>query len=355
MDLPMNASVDIKAMRNKTEDTSLLSKNHKVVSLFCGAGGLDLGFIDAGFEVCYAVDSDAAAIRTYNRNHPGELGKVMDLLETDVEQLCNLVIKECGKSTQVSGIIGGPPCQGFSQGNVGRHAGDPRNKLALKYANIVNAFHGKFGLKFFVFENVPEIRAKRNMEILNELRSELSTNFNIFEQELNSCNYQVAQNRKRLFIVGICKSYNLEEFHFPLPSDLKKKVVADVISDLPDPIYFSHSLSAGSIPFHQNHWTSRPRSKRFETGLMPSGGRSFIKLDWEKPSRTVAYGNREIHIHPNGQRRLSIYEAMQIQGFPFRYVLEGNLSQQVKQISNAVPPPVAEKIAQSIMDQILQG
>ncbi|EIK59557.1 DNA cytosine methyltransferase [Pseudomonas lactis] len=340
-------------VKNKTEGSGLSSDSHKVVSLFCGAGGLDLGFINAGFEVCFAADYDAAAIKTYNKNHPGGLGRVVDLLDTTVDQLCKSLVESCGEDLKVSGIIGGPPCQGFSRGNVGRHADDPRNQLALKYADIVNSFYHKFGLKFFVFENVPEIRAQKNKDFLEGLRSELSLNFDIYEKELNASNYQVAQARRRLFIVGVCKSLGAGEFVFPAPSPLKVKVVRDVISDLPEPVYLSSNLVAESIPYHQNHWTSRPKSKRFETGIMPVGGRSFIQLDWTKPSRTVAYGNREIHVHPNGKRRLSIYEALQLQGFPFKYVLEGNMSQQVKQVSNAVPPPVAEKIAESIMEQIL--
>ncbi|MNE98492.1 Modification methylase AplI [compost metagenome] len=95
-----------------------------------------------------------------------------------------------------------------------------------------------------------------------------------------------------------------------------------------------------------------PKSHRFKTGQMPVGGRSFIRLDWLKPSRTVAYGNREIHVHPDGTRRLSIFEAMQLQGFPFGYSLHGSLSAQVKQISNAVAPPVAEALAESVKRHI---
>ena len=93
----------------------------------------------------------------------------------------------------------------------------------------------------------------------------------------------------------------------------------------------------------------QPRSVRFREEYKPVvGARSFIKLGWDKPSRTVAYGHREIHIHPNGHRRLSIYEAMRLQGFPLEYQLTGTLSEQVTQISNAVPPPVAESIAKSL-------
>src|SRR5450830_1345778 len=101
----METSVaDTATVKNKTEGNSLSSKTHKVVSLFCGAGGLDLGFINAGFEVCYAADYDAAAIKTYNRNHPGDLGRVVDLLDTTVDQLCDSIVEACGDDQKISGI-----------------------------------------------------------------------------------------------------------------------------------------------------------------------------------------------------------------------------------------------------------
>jgi DNA (cytosine-5)-methyltransferase 1 len=92
----------------------------------------------------------------------------------------------------------------------------------------------------------------------------------------------------------------------------------------------------------------QPRSHRFKTGEF-GDGRSFRKLNWNEPSPTVAYGHREIHVHPDGKRRLSIYEAMLLQGFPEKkFELAGTLSEQVTQVSNAVPPPVAGAIAKTI-------
>ena len=94
-------------------------------------------------------------------------------------------------------------------------------------------------------------------------------------------------------------------------------------------------------------------SKRF---LQPEEsdqtGRSFRRLKWDQPSPTVAYGHREIHVHPSGRRRLSIYEAMLLQGFPDEFVLEGNLSAQVEQVSNAVPPPLARSLATAIKEAL---
>ena len=93
--------------------------------------------------------------------------------------------------------------------------------------------------------------------------------------------------------------------------------------------------------------------------LRPEGaqraGRSFRRLEWDKPSPTVAYGHREIHVHPDGRRRLSIFEAMRLQGFPTDFVLEGTFSSQVEQVSNAVPPPLAEALATAIKVAMRKG
>jgi DNA (cytosine-5)-methyltransferase 1 len=94
-----------------------------------------------------------------------------------------------------------------------------------------------------------------------------------------------------------------------------------------------------------------PRSRKFGENTAV-GGRSFRRLSWDDKSPTVAYGHREIHVHPNGKRRLSIYEAILLQGFPKKYWITGNLSQQVEQVSNVVPPPVAKAIAKAIKETI---
>jgi DNA (cytosine-5)-methyltransferase 1 len=97
----------------------------------------------------------------------------------------------------------------------------------------------------------------------------------------------------------------------------------------------------------------QPKSHRFLSPTAESGeGRSFRRLNWDAASPTIAFGHREIHVHPNGHRRLSIYEAMLLQGFPADFVLEGNLSEQVEQVSNAVPPPLARSIALAVKSAI---
>lgn len=348
----MNIKLSEALLEGIASDGEPKTEPMKVVSLFCGAGGLDIGFQKQGFKVEFAADYNEAAVKTYNYNHKKKKAHTLDLLETSAENVHLIATKNLKLGSTIDGIIGGPPCQGFSRANANRCHTDPRNQLALKYAEIVNKFYTKSNLKFFLFENVPEIKAKKNAEFLKLLRDSLSINFNIYEKEINAWDFGVPQIRKRYFIVGICKKNDLTHFEFPQPIKNKLKTVGSVLKDLPNPVYYSRELDQSEISFHPNHWTMRPKSKKFDSGEMPNGGRSFIKLDWDKPSRTVAYGNREIHIHPDGKRRLSIYEAMRLQGFPKKYVLQGNLSEQVKQISNAVPPPVAMALAKSLKEQI---
>ncbi len=127
----------------------------------------------------------------------------------------------------------------------------------------------------------------------------------------------------------------------------------EIIGSLPPPAIFERGMGTDEIPFHQNHWCLKPRSEKFFNGFLKEGdvkGRPFRVLEWSKPSWTVAYGHREVHIHPSGKRRLSIYEAMLLQGFRSDYVLKGTLSDQIRLVSDAVPPPLARAIAESVLE-----
>jgi len=127
------------------------------------------------------------------------------------------------------------------------------------------------------------------------------------------------------------------------------KSLREAIGDLDSPAFFSRSLTHDQIPVHPNHWTMQPRSPRFAQDVSKwKNGRSFRRTFWDKPSPTIAFGHREIHIHPNCARRLSIFEAMLLQGFPMSFVLKGTLSQQAEMVSNAVPPPLARSVALAV-------
>ncbi len=327
------------------------SNQVQVLSFFCGAGGLDLGFTKAGFDVVFAADYARAAVDTHNANTGKSIARILDLSTVSACEVQKLVEAE-RPGAMPRGVIGGPPCQGFSRANTQRSKADPRNDLAKHYAKMISELADLYPLDFFVFENVPELLAIENISILRSLKGTLTRKFQIFTACLNAADFGVAQTRQRLFLVGVRKREGeQQQFSFPAPTTATHATVESAIAGLPDPIFFHRSLTPDLIPFHPNHWTMQPRSPRFGADLV-TNGRSLIRLAWHKPSRTVAYGNREIHVHPSGMRRLSIYEAMLLQGFPPTYRLSGNLSEQVTQISNAVPPPVAFAIASAIIAQL---
>ncbi|CUJ42663.1 DNA cytosine methyltransferase [Achromobacter aegrifaciens] len=332
------------------EQTDMPQKQrNSVISLFCGAGGLDVGFKQAGFDVAFAVDYEKAAVDTHNFNFSSDSAAQIDLLKTSPDQFLELVKEKC-RDTRPIGIIGGPPCQGFSRANTQRSSCDPRNELANRYAKLVNALCRVYPIRFFLFENVPEILANKNAEFLASLKRRLNQKFIVSTTTINAADFGVPQTRIRFFMAGIRRDDDAKAFGFP-KGHCARVTVKQAIGHLPEATLFNKKLTPEDIPHHPNHWTMRPKSVRFQnqTASTARPGRCFIKLDWEKPSRTVAYGHREIHIHPEGHRRLSIYEAMLLQGFPVDYQLVGNLSQQVTQVSNAVPPPVANALAQKLV------
>lgn len=327
----------------------------KVVSLFSGAGGLDLGFQQAGFCLTFAVDLSAAAIQTHRRNFPGAVSVTADLEELGPDGVLAHLdgILEPGESI---GVIGGPPCQGFSRANTGSASNDPRNRLPLLYLQIVQALQGAYSVEFVLFENVLGIRdAKHSVTFRGILSKFREIGLTPDVNEYSALDYGVAQKRNRVIISGFCDEVAARTFKPTkvAPTDL---TVRAVIGSLPEPAFFSRDLDKSAIPHHENHWTMRPRSQRFSRpGGAYRSGRSFKRLEWDKPSPTVAYGHREIHVHPDGRRRLSIYEAMLLQGFPSSFVLEGTLSSQVEQVSNAVPPPLAKSLASAIDASLRQA
>jgi DNA (cytosine-5)-methyltransferase 1 len=171
--------------------------------------------------------------------------------------------------------------------------------------------------------------------------------FEVTEKELCAVDFGVPQKRRRIVLTCMRTGQG-----YTTVTPRKRKGVSTVreaISGMEAPAFFVRGMKADEIPVHPNHWTMQPKSRRFkDPDANNRSGRSFRRLSWETPSPTIAFGHREIHVHPEGRRRLSIYEALLLQGFPKDFVLLGNLSQQVEQISNAVPPPLARSVALAV-------
>lgn len=345
-----------------------------IISLFSGCGGLDLGFAQAGFRTVVALDINPVAVKTFNQNYntvakghidtelagSPSIAKVSDLSRENGNEVLQR-IEAMHFEFPVRGVIGGSPCQTFSHSNVRSNGDDIRHSLPGTYAAILKVLNEALSLDFFVFENVRGITFQKHSKEFALFKGQFEdAGFRLFEGLLDARNYNVAQKRPRVFVVGWNKDrYNYWDYLFPRPSDNASPSVRDAIGELPEPVYFQRGLTPADIPHHPNHWTMRPKSRKFEDGnLMPgqNKGRSFRVLSWDEPSWAVAYGNREIHIHPSGKRRLSVYEAMLLQGFPRQgYQLLGTLSDQIRQVSDAVPPPLARALAESVMAFLESG
>lgn len=321
-----------------------------LLSLFSGCGGLDLGFEQAGFSTGLAYDIRPLSIKSWNRNRRrSSVAQVADIRTLTVEKMD----QHHGKPFYPIGVIGGPPCQSFTNANSRKRDDDPRAELVARFVEIALQLHARAALKFIVMENVQELATARYAEILTPQIEALEHAGFVCEQAvLNAKHYGVPQNRKRLFIVALNKDlYGERRWVRPKQSETISNVKS-AIGSLPPPTFYARGIGPSDINHHANHWCMVPKSPKFGTSLLLTGkstGRSFKKLDWDKPSFAVSYGHREVHVHPDGHRRLSVYEAMLLQGFPRKFVLEGSLSSQITQISEAVPPPLALAVAKSII------
>lgn len=329
-----------------------MNGNDRLLSLFCGAGGLDLGFEMAGFTTGLAVDSNKTCVDTYNANRTDKVAHVGDVSTLSVEDLDEMY----GGEFSPLGVIGGPPCQSFSVSNVHKKEDDPRSDLPGHYAKLIARLNKRSPIHFFLFENVPGLLNSQHKAKFDAMVDVLSDHrFVVTAALLNARYYGVPQDRQRLFVVGINEAlYEYPEWRRPDPLSTEL-TVRDVLSGLPEPIYNKRNLDPMDIPYHPNHWCLVPRSGKFSDGSLTEGKastRSFRVLNWDKPSWTVAYGNREVHIHPNGHRRLSVWEAMVLQSFPFYYRMLGNISEQYSMVSDAVPPKLAGHIAISLRETI---
>lgn len=299
------------------------------------------------------IDFAASAVETYNWNRPKSsiaVAHKKNIMKTTAADLIEML----GEKKPI-GVIGGAPCQYFSAGNSSPKIRDHRKGLPTRYARILKELNEKFDLDFFVFENVSGIKMARHKERFLKFKNLFEeAGFWLHEGILDAVDYGLPQKRARVFVVGLNKrKYSQGDFVFPDRKSKKHKSVRTSIGGLPDPVLFDRSSKQVAIPFHPNHWTMKPKSWRFsETNSLrmnSSLGRSFRVLSWDKPSWTVAYGNREVHVHPSKKRRLSVFEAMRLQGLPERYELRGTLSDQFRMVSDAVPRQVANALAKNIL------
>ncbi len=298
----------------------------RVVSLFSGAGGLDLGFRMAGHDIVWANDLYEDAVHTYQKN----LGN--HIVFEDIHNISAEHIPDCDI------VIGGFPCQGFSVANMNRNASDERNALYKQLIRVVKAKRPKF----FLAENVKGITSLEKGKVFDMIMHDFAKmGYKVDYQVLNAANYGVPQTRQRVFIVGVFE--NIEwNFTFPKPTHCKDGThgcpkwisVSEALSDLPDPDAENDVL---------NHTYSKYK-------LNINGYIGHRLLDPDKPAPTVTgrgdnRGGVVVLPHPNGRRRMSCRELASIQSFPIDYEFEGNNSSIYRQIANAVPPLLGYAVA----------
>ncbi|MBT7270949.1 MAG: DNA cytosine methyltransferase [Candidatus Marinimicrobia bacterium] len=329
----------------------------KIVSLFSGAGGLDLGFENAGFKTIWANEFDRSIWETYENNFQNtflEKRSISDVKESD--------IPDC------DGIIGGPPCQSWSEAGALRGIKDKRGQLFFDFIRILSDKQPKF----FLAENVSGMLAQRNHVALERIKDLFrECGYRLSFKLLNVRDFSVPQDRKRVFFIGYRNDLNLE-FKFPKESsifDYQRITLKDAIFDLKDtalPALDKNKTNGNNciIPNHEY------MNGNFSTIYM---SRNRVRT-WDEQSYTIQAGGRHAPIHPQAPkmkfieqnkrefikgkehlyRRLSIRECARIQTFPdsfyFHYT---NVSDGYKMIGNAVPVRMAEVIANQIKKDLV--
>ena len=185
------------------------------------------------------------------------------------------------------GIIGGPPCQAFSVSNVHQKNGDPRSKLLVHYARVVQAFTSRFGLDFFVFENVPGlVQGRHRRRYLEFKRLCKKAGYNVQEKVVNAGRFGIPQNRKRIIVIGINNERYPGLVLFPPEGDKQPTSARVALEGIPEPAFCRRGMNVSDVPHHPNHVAMVPKSRKFTNGMLEAGdhrGRSFRVLSWDKP------------------------------------------------------------------------
>lgn len=313
---------------------------YKIASLFSGAGGLDLGFKNAGFKLVWANDIFLEAAETYKKN----LGK--HIVTVPIDQIPSTDIPD------VDGIIGGFPCQGFSLANTKRHTKDSRNKLYLEFVRVLK---DKKPL-FFIAENVKGILSLGEGKIFKKILNDFSeAGYDVKHQLFNAADFGVPQTRQRVFLFGIRKDLGINITAFP-PLPTHAPISKAEKLGLKPWVSISEALKGIPEPESENNLLNHSASQyklRFNGYI----GHRLINPDLPSPTITARGDERGgvvIHHHPKNHRRLTARETALIQSFPIDFEFVGAKTSAYRQIGNAVPPLLAKHIAESVRKTLRQ-
>lgn len=347
----------------------------KVVDLFAGVGGLSLGFERAGFDVVLANENNDSIAKAYRFNHPRT-----KLIVADIEELplCQTFSEYRGN---IDVVIGGPPCQGFSQKGQRKTINDERNFLFKHFVEVVDFIRPGY----FFMENVPNLLTTENGYFKEEIIQLFqSKGYAVNCAVLNASNYGVPQNRRRAIIIGKLHGKILQ---MPLPQD-KKVTIWDAISDLsyhnsgegseceeyrtqPDSEYQCNLRNGSKLLFNHRSTSHSALAIQRLKMIPPNHGKEVLPK--EHLTRSIYSGTwtrmikDEVSVtittrfdtpssgkftHPFLDRAITVREAARIQSFPDTFRFIGTKTSQMKQVGNAVPPLLAQAIALVILDDI---
>ena len=324
------------------------------LSLFSGAGGLDLGFEWAGFRILAATDIDPSSQKTFVRNWPDT-----PFVVADARTLTAQTLVDAMGGLRPDVIIGGPPCQGFS--TLGdRHSADHRNLLVDEFIRIVESLRPQAVL----VENVRAIATEYGGRYRDYVIEHFETvGYAMHSAVLNAASFGVPQLRSRAFFVGFADSR--VEYQWPEPTHgdglLPHRTVGDAIGDLVE----SDEEVANHVPLRHTDKVVRRYQLIPEGGMLPppeelpkdlrrkNFGSTYKRLHRAKPSLTLVPGNNAFPVHPVLDRSLTAREAARLQTFPDEYVFAGDRRRQCILVGNAVPPVLAAALAASLRDRIL--
>lgn len=351
----------------------------RVVDLFCGCGGLSLGARNAGFEVALSVDLDPVLTGSYLKNFPGS-----KLLLADIASLTGSdVIERAGG--RIDGIIGGPPCQGFSEVGLDR-ADDPRRALLKHFFRLVADVRPSF----FLMENVRGLAFEKNRETLEIALSKVRKRYDVIGPiKLDASMFGAATSRPRVFIIGFKKGASAGFGVDNLAAAMKPPTtVLEAIGDLDGAV--SSGLDEVGMDWWRYAANVRPSAyarrlrsrKRIFTGhrltphaqaiadrfaAVPQGGKDpigrHVRLAWNKQCPTIRAGTGPDRgsfqsvrpLHPREPRVITVREAARLQGFPDSFVFHPTAWHSFRMIGNSVSPIAAEAILRSIGQHMSNG
>lgn len=324
------------------------------IEVCAGAGGMSSGLIQAGFIPVILNDNNKDCCNTLKLNH-----EEVDIINDNMENLLNN--EKLNKYiNNIDLLVGGIPCQSFSQAGKRRGLNDERGKLIYSFIELIK----KINPKIFMIENVKGLlthnEGKTLENIINLLK--IDNKYKIKYKILNAVNYGVAQKRERIFIVGKSKSIE-KNFKFP-KKEKEYKCLKDILIDVPNSEYLKYNQEKIEL-FKQipqgGCWinlSEELQKKYLGKSYYSGGGKRGIlrRLSMNEPSLTLLCSpsqKQTERCHPIEDRPLTIREYARIQSFPDNYKFSGSISSQYKQIGNAVPLLLAKKIGEKLKEILI--